>query len=113
MLEQDANPEFITDALRRNAPLPPGPSLVPVQRYIDRAYHDLEKQKLWSRVWQMAAHEDDFADVGDVVPYDIADKSYLIVRTAHDEFRAYYNACLHRVFFRVWCHRSILPCVCG
>lgn len=96
MLAADTHSEHIPDSLRRNAPLPPGPSLVPVARYIERKYHELEKKKLWSRVWQMAAHEDDFAEVGDVVPYDIADKSYLLVRTAEDEYKAYYNACLHR-----------------
>ncbi len=96
MLEADSNAANITAAMRRNQPMPPGPSLVPVARYIDRRYHELEKEKLWSRVWQMAAHEDDFENVGDVVPYDIADRSYLIVRVADDEYKAYYNACLHR-----------------
>ena len=96
MLASDSNAECVSDALRRNAPMSPGPSLVPVARYIDRQYHELEKKKLWSRVWQMAAHEDDFAEVGDVVPYDIADKSYLLVRAGEDEYKAYYNACLHR-----------------
>ncbi len=96
MLAADSNPDYITDALRRNAPLPAGPTLVPVARYIDRKYHELEKENLWSRVWQMAAHEDDFVEVGDVVPYDIATRSYLIVKTAENEYKAYYNACLHR-----------------
>ncbi len=96
MLDADTNPHRITDALRRNSPLPPGPSLVPVARYINRKYHELEKERLWNRVWQMAAHEDDFENVGDVVPYDIATRSYLIVRTGEDEYKAYYNACLHR-----------------
>ena len=96
MLAADSNPEFITDALKRNSPLPPGPSLIPVDRYISREYHELEKAHLWSKTWQMAAHLDDFPNVGDVVPYDIADRSYLIVRTGEDDFRAYYNACLHR-----------------
>ena len=96
MLAADTRSELISDSLRRNAPLPPGPSLVPVARYIERKYHELEKKKLWNRVWQMAAHEDDFAEVGDAVPYDIADKSYLLVRTGEDEYKAYYNACLHR-----------------
>ncbi len=96
MLEADTNPQNISAALRRNSPLPPGPSLVPVRRYISREYHELEKAHLWNRVWQVAAHEDDFREVGDVVPYDIADKSYLVVRTGEDEFKAYYNACLHR-----------------
>jgi phenylpropionate dioxygenase-like ring-hydroxylating dioxygenase large terminal subunit len=96
LLEADTNPENISAALRRNAPLAPGPALVPVARYTDRRYHELEKERLWSRVWQVAAHEDDFANVGDAVPYDIATKSYLVVRVAEDEYKAYYNACLHR-----------------
>ncbi len=96
LLDEDRHAAQIIPALRRNAPLEPGPSLVPVARYIERKYHDLEKERLWSRTWQMAAHEDDFPNVGDVVPYDIADRSYIIVRTGEDEFKAYYNACLHR-----------------
>ena len=58
MLDADTHPENITEALRRNSPLPPGPSLVPVARYTDRRFHELEKEKLWSRVWQVAAHEE-------------------------------------------------------
>lgn len=96
ILEADTNAHNVSAALRKNSPLPPGPSLVPVKRYVDRAYHELEKERLWSRVWQVAAHEDDFESVGDVVPYDIADKSYLIVRTGEEEYKAFYNACLHR-----------------
>ena len=96
LLAADTNAQNISDALKRNQPMPPGPSLVPVARYIDRRYHELEKERLWSRVWQVAAHEDDFANVGDVVPYDIATRSFLVVRVAEDEYRAFYNACLHR-----------------
>ncbi len=96
LLDADTNPEQIIDALRRDNPLPPGPALVPVKRYTSREQHELEKQNLWSRVWQVAAHEDDFPNVGDVVPYDIATYSFLVVRVAEDEYKAYYNACLHR-----------------
>ena len=96
LLAADTHAENISKALKRNQPLPPGPSLVPVARYIDRRYHELEKERLWGRVWQVAAHEDDFASVGDVVPYDIADRSYLLVRVGEDEYKAFYNACLHR-----------------
>lgn len=96
LLESDSHPENISAALRTDAPMPPGPTLVPVARYTSRAYHELEKKRLWSRVWQMAAHEDDFPNVGDVVPYDIADRSYLVVRVAEDAYKAFYNACLHR-----------------
>lgn len=96
MLAADTNPENITDALRRNSPMGPGPSLIPVRRYIDREYHELEKKHLWGKAWQVACHEDDFPNVGDVVPYDISSMSFLVVRVAENEYKAYYNACLHR-----------------
>ena len=96
LLEADTHGDHIIDAWRRNSPMPPGPSLIPVARYIDRKYHELEKEHLWGKCWQVAAHEDDFANVGDVVPYDIADKSYLIVRSGEEDYKAFYNACLHR-----------------
>ena len=96
LLDADTNADHVTAAMRRDAPMDPGPTLVPVARYISREYHELEKQRLWSRVWQLACHEDDLPNVGDVVPYDIATSSYLVVRVAEDEYKAYYNACLHR-----------------
>ena len=96
LLDSDTNATHVTAAMRRDAALPPGPSLVPVARYISRENHELEKEHLWARVWQMACHEDDFPNVGDVVPYDIATMSFLVVRVAENEYKAYYNACLHR-----------------
>ena len=96
LLEIDTRSENITEAMRLNRPMGPGPAFIPIERYISREYHELEKEHLWSKVWQQAAHEDDFANIGDALPYDIVDKSYLIVRTAEDEYKAYPNACLHR-----------------
>lgn len=96
LLEADSHPEYINASFRRNSPLPPGPTLVPVARYIDRRYHELEIEKLWKKEWQMACHEDDLPNVGDVMPYDIATLSFIIVRVAENEYKAYYNACLHR-----------------
>ena len=103
LLEADTHGDHIIDAWRRNSPMPPGPSLIPVARYIDRKYHELEKEHLWGKCWQVAAHEDDFANVGDVVPYDIADKSYLIVRSGEEDYKAFYNACLVILLCRRLC----------
>jgi phenylpropionate dioxygenase-like ring-hydroxylating dioxygenase large terminal subunit len=94
LLDTDSHP--IPAAFRRDQPMAPGPTLVPVERYTSRAYFELEKEKLWKRVWQVACHEDDLPNVGDYLPYDITDMSFLVVRTGEDEFKAYYNACLHR-----------------
>lgn len=96
LIEADTNGEHISDALRRHAPMPPGPTLVPVARYTDRRYHELEIEKLWKKSWLMACHEDDMPNVGDCVPYDVATLSFLIVRTGEEEYKAFYNACLHR-----------------
>ena len=46
LLEADTHRDKISDALRRHAPLPPGPTLVPVARYTERRYHDLEIEKI-------------------------------------------------------------------
>jgi nitrite reductase/ring-hydroxylating ferredoxin subunit len=94
LLARDSHP--VPEILRTESPMPPGPTRVPVERYFSREFHDLEVEKLWKRVWQMACHEDDIPDVGDYLVYDIADLSFLIVRSGEQEFKAYYNACLHR-----------------
>ena len=94
LLDQDSHP--VRDILRLDAPMEPGPTKVPVERYYSKAFHDLEVEKVWKRVWQMACHQDDIPEVGDHHVYDIAHLSFLIVRTGEDEFKAFWNACLHR-----------------
>ena len=68
---------------------------IPIERYIDPKYHELEKERLWPKVWQMAVREERIPEVGDAYVYEIADVSILLVRTAPDEIRGFYNACLH------------------
>lgn len=31
---------------------------VPIERYISQEFHDLEMEKVWKRVWQMACREE-------------------------------------------------------
>jgi phenylpropionate dioxygenase-like ring-hydroxylating dioxygenase large terminal subunit len=69
---------------------------VPIERYTSRAFHDLEVEKLWKKVWQFACREEEIPEVGDRTVYEIADLSVLIVRAGPDEIRAFPNACLHR-----------------
>lgn len=65
-------------------------------RYISRAFHDLEVEKIWKRVWQFACFEEDIPNVGDYFTYEIAGISIIITRSDTDKFSAFYNACLHR-----------------
>ncbi len=79
-----------------DSPYPPGVTRVPTHKYFNREQHDLEVERLWKRVWQMACHESDIPRVGDAHVYDIASLSFIIVRVSEDEVKAYPNACLHR-----------------
>jgi len=46
LLQADTNPEHISEALRRNAPMDPGPTLVPLKRYTSRVFNKLERENL-------------------------------------------------------------------
>lgn len=71
------------------------PELIPTRRYYDEAFFNLEKEKLWPHVWQMACRLEEIPEVGDYVVYDILDKSVILVNTAGG-VRAFHNACRHR-----------------
>ena len=96
VLAGDTYPERIPPELWEDSPMPGGVTRVPTERFTSQAWHDLEVEKLWKKVWQYAAHVDDIPEVGDYIVYDIAHLSYLVVRTGENEFKAYNNACLHR-----------------
>ncbi|MEV6164883.1 aromatic ring-hydroxylating dioxygenase subunit alpha [Streptomyces sp. NPDC052052] len=69
---------------------------VPAERYHSREFFDLEKEKLWPRVWQMAAREEEIPDPGDFVEYEIVGQSLLIVRQHDGSVKALHNVCRHR-----------------
>src|SRR4051794_12562277 len=94
ILDTDTRP--VPPLLRAEAPLPPGTQRVPAERYFSKVIHDLEVEKIWKRVWQMACREEDIPEIGDYLIYDIAELSFIVMRTGLNEFKAFRNACLHR-----------------
>ena len=70
--------------------------LIPKDRYISREFLELELDRLWSRVWQVACRREELAEPGDYVEYRIGEQSILVVHTGDGEIRAFHNACLHR-----------------
>jgi len=104
----DTDTKTVPALLRKQAPLDDGPINIEVDRYYTQEFHDLEVEKLWRRVWQLACHEDDIPNVGDALAYDIAGLSFAIVRTGEDEFSAYPNACRHRGRRLVDCRKKDL-----
>lgn len=65
-------------------------------RYTDPKFAELEFDKLWNRVWQVAARIDEIPQTGDYSTYTIGDQSILLVRVDEDTIKAYYNFCPHR-----------------
>jgi phenylpropionate dioxygenase-like ring-hydroxylating dioxygenase large terminal subunit len=92
----DTDTHAVPDVLRLESPKYMGSADVDKAHYISREWHDREVEHLWSRVWQFACREDDIPNVGDHVIYEIVRDSFIVIRTAADEIKAYPNACLHR-----------------
>jgi phenylpropionate dioxygenase-like ring-hydroxylating dioxygenase large terminal subunit len=65
-------------------------------RYYDRDFFKQELAKVWLKTWLFACREEDIPEVGDRVPFEVGPYSFLIVRSGEDEFKAFYNSCLHR-----------------
>ena len=93
LLDQDSRP--VPDYLRIDTAVHLGDQDIPVDRYIDPKFHELEKEKLWNRVWQMTLREERIPNVGDADVYEINDISIILMRVAPDTIKGYYNACLH------------------
>ena len=94
LLDQDTHE--VPEVLRMQSPKDLGDADVSVERYTTKAWHDLEVERLWKRVWQFACREEDIPEPGDHIRYDIAGLSFLVVRTENGAIKAYPNACLHR-----------------
>ena len=92
----DADTHEVPEVLRLQSPKDLGDADVSVERYTTKAWHDLEVERLWKKVWQFACREEDIPEPGDHIRYDIAGLSFLVVRTEDGTIKAYPNACLHR-----------------
>jgi phenylpropionate dioxygenase-like ring-hydroxylating dioxygenase large terminal subunit len=66
------------------------------ERYISADFAKLEYERLWNRTWQWACREEHIPEVGDYMTYEVGPYSFIVTRTAPNEIKAYYNACLHR-----------------
>ena len=72
------------------------PVRVPASRYISPEWAQLEAERLWPHVWQLACTLDHVRETGDWFEYTCGPLSVLIVRGDDSELRAFQNVCLHR-----------------
>jgi phenylpropionate dioxygenase-like ring-hydroxylating dioxygenase large terminal subunit len=95
-LDNDRKPGLVPDVYRLESPMRGGPKRVSTARFHEKRYHDLEVERVWKKCWQMVCRVDDIPNVGDYHVYEVANLSFLIVRSGENEFKAHWNACLHR-----------------
>lgn len=69
---------------------------LPFDAYYDEGIAQKEAEKLWDDCWQMVCREEEIPKARDFAAYDIAQRSYLVVRQRDGSVKAFINACKHR-----------------
>lgn len=69
---------------------------IPATRYTSNEWRDLESERLWTRVWQIACTEDCVPLPGDYWEYEIGPLSMFVLRDEDGALRAFKNVCSHR-----------------
>ena len=94
LLDTDTHP--VPHVLRLESPKYLGSADISKERYTSREWHEREVEHLWKRVWQFACREEDIPRPGDHHIYEIANLSFIVMRTNDGSIKAFPNACLHR-----------------
>ena len=69
---------------------------LPASMYIDPAVLEREKERIFSRTWQLVAHSSELARHGDFKPTTILDEPVLLTHPEDGKLRGFYNVCRHR-----------------
>ena len=72
------------------------PDRIAKERYFDPDFYELEVERLWPRVWQMACRLEEIPEPRDFVEYEFLDQSIIVLRTDDMAVHAFQNACRHR-----------------
>jgi phenylpropionate dioxygenase-like ring-hydroxylating dioxygenase large terminal subunit len=69
---------------------------LPKERYTSTEFADLEFERLWPRVWQIAGRVEELQSAGDFLEYSIGDDSIVVTRTESGTLSGFHNVCRHR-----------------
>jgi phenylpropionate dioxygenase-like ring-hydroxylating dioxygenase large terminal subunit len=64
--------------------------------YTDPRAFELERERIFERVWNFYCHESEIPQPGQYLAKEIAGSTLFVVRNAQRELRAFYNTCRHR-----------------
>jgi phenylpropionate dioxygenase-like ring-hydroxylating dioxygenase large terminal subunit len=70
--------------------------LVDNRLYTDPRAFELERERIFERVWNFYCHESEIARPGQYLAKEIAGAPLFVVRNAQGGLRAFYNTCRHR-----------------
>jgi choline monooxygenase len=69
---------------------------LPARFYQDPDIFEREKDRIFSRTWQLVCRYDELQRIGDFVPVTVLDEPVVITHAQDDQLHAYYNVCRHR-----------------
>lgn len=87
-------PDFISEELLQE-PIERA-TTIPSSWYHSEAMLEFEQEVLFSSFWQLACHENELSDPGDMHTLEVAGNPLLLVRDQKDKINAFYNVCKHR-----------------
>jgi len=71
-------------------------STLPSRLYTDTLFLDVEKEKVFSRTWQLVGRQEQVASTGQFFTAAVADEPIVVVRGSDGALRALSNVCRHR-----------------
>src|SRR5215467_10198895 len=69
---------------------------LPATLYTDPSIFEAEKQKIFSRTWQVVGHASQVAESGDYFTTELVGEPLLLARGTDGQIRGFYNVCRHR-----------------
>ena len=69
---------------------------LPRAAYVDEAFLDMERERLWWAEWVAVGREEQLAGPGDFLSVDLAGERVIVVRTRAGGLSAHYDVCRHR-----------------
>ena len=88
-------------------------STLPSTAYLDPAVLEREKDRIFARTWQLVAHMNELARVGDFKPATILDEPILLTHAQDGKLRGFYNVCRHRAALVVTTRGNRRSLQCG
>lgn len=69
---------------------------LPAKAYVDEAFWNLEREKLFPRTWITCAFETDVPEPGDICPVTVAGWALIVTRGQDGAVNVFHNVCAHR-----------------